>query len=998
MPARLEITLKPGLFDAEGDAICRKANDYFGLDLESVRTVSILTIDIDLTSDQLEVIRTEILTNPVTQISSYRPLAIDFDSVLWVGYRPGVRDNPGSTAEEAVEDLLRIRLKPHEAIYTSKRYCVKGKNLIFEDADRIARELLANDIIQQWAVFSKDDWDPETGVGIIIPKVRLDHKPTVTTIPINTEETLVRVSKERGLALNPNDISTIRAYFLREDVIAQRQVYGLSAPTDVELEYISQARSDHCNHNTFKGLFRYRDFATGKTEVVDNLFATCIEAPTVAIQEQKPWVISVLWDNAGVGRFNDEYYYVITGETHNSPSNMEAYGGAITGIVGVYRDPMGTGKGSKLIMGMYGYCVGPRDYQGQLKPHLHPKRLLDGVIEGVRDGGNKSGIPTPFGQVWFHEGYLGKCLVFVTAVGMMPSEIKGEPAEEKITSPGDLIIMCGGRVGKDGIHGVTAASESFSVHTPAGHVQIGDPYTQKKMHDFLLEARDQGLIAFITDNGGGGLSSSIGESARFSNGCVVELEKVPLKYEGLDQWEIWVSESQERMTVAIKPEHWEQFAMLSERHAVESTAIGRYTDSGKLHITYDGQTCAYIDIDFMTSQFPQWTFDAEWTPPKMRGLFEPVLGEPEDQTSLLLDILSRPNICSKEWIIRQYDHEVQGTSVIKPLVGKARDVNSDAVVIRPRLDSPQGLAAAQALLPTYSQIDTYHMVTCVIDEAVRRVVAVGGATDRIGGVDNFCWPTIHYDRIDNPDGKYKAAQLVRANWALRDVCTAYGIPLLSGKDSMYVDGHIKGRYGETCKVSASPTLQFSCTSVISDITRCVTMDCKFAGDLVYVLGETRNELGASEYYEHFGHVGLRVPKLQPGPSMKLYEALSRAIQEELVASCHGIYRGGLGVHLALVAMGGGLGMNVDLSKVPRVEADKDHVILYSETPGRYIVTIDPVHRLSFETILDMFPHACVGTVSSGTDLVISGLSGKQIIRVPVPELKATWRRPFGELI
>ncbi len=998
MPARLETTLKPDLFDAEGAAICRKANDYFGLDLESVRTISILTIDVDFSADQLEVIRTEIFTNPVTQISSYKPLAVDFDSVLWVGYRPGVRDNPGSTAAEAVEDLLHIRLKPHEAIYTSKRYCLKGGNLSFDDADRIARELLANDIIQEYKVFSKKDWDPETGIGIIIPKVRLDHKPTVTVIPIHSDEALMRVSKERGLALNPNDVSTIRAYFLRDNVLAERRAFGLSVPTDVELEYISQARSDHCNHNTFKGLFHYRDLAAGKSEVVDNLFATCIEAPTLAIQKQKPWVISVLWDNAGIGRFNDDYHYVITGETHNSPSNMEAYGGAITGIVGVYRDPMGTGKGSKLIMGMYGYCVGPRDYQGELKPHLHPKRLLDGVIEGVRDGGNKSGIPTPYGQVWFHEGYLGKCLVFVTAIGLMPSQIKGEPAEEKTTSPGDLIIMCGGRVGKDGIHGVTAASESFSAETPAGHVQIGDPYTQKKMHDFLLEARDQGLIAFITDNGGGGLSSSIGESACFSNGCVVELEKVPLKYEGLDQWEIWVSESQERMTVAIKPEHGERFMALSEKHAVESTVIGHYTDSGKLHITYDGQTCAYVDIDLLTSQFPRWTFEAEWTPPEMRGLFEPVLSEPEDRSGLLLDILSRPNISSKEWIIRQYDHEVQGTSVIKPLVGKDYDVISDAVVIRPVLESLEGLAAAQALLPTYSQIDTYHMAACTIDEAVRRIVAVGGDPDRIGGVDNFCWPTIQYDPIDNPDGKYKAAQLVRANWALRDVCTAYGMPLLSGKDSMYVDGHLKGRYGETHKVSALPTLQFSCTSVISDITRCVTMDCKFAGDLVYVLGETRNELGASEYYEHFGYVGLRVPELRPETSMKLYRTLSRAIQEELVASCHGIYRGGLGVHLALVAMGGSLGMEIDLSRVPTAGAEQDDFILYSETPGRFIVTIDPANRASLEALFGDLPYACVGSVSSGTDFVINGLAGKPVIHLPISKPKAAWKRPFGGLI
>jgi phosphoribosylformylglycinamidine synthase len=558
--------------------------------------------------------------------------------------------------------------------------------------------------------------------------------------------------------------------------------------------------------------------------------------------------------------------------------------------------------------------------------------------------------------------------------------------------------MCGGRVGKDGIHGVTAASESFSPHTPAGHVQIGDPYTQKKMHDFLLEVRDQGLIAFITDNGGGGLSSSVGESARFSNGCVVELEKVPLKYEGLDQWEIWVSESQERMTVAVKPEDWAHFEELSKKHAVESTVIGRYTDSGRLNITYDGETCASVDIDFMTSQFPQWTFEAEWTPPEMRELLEPVLADHGDASGLLLDILARPNICSKEWIIRQYDHEVQGTSVVKPLVGKGRDVNSDAAVIRPVLDSVKGLATSQALLPTYSQIDTYHMSACTIDEAVRRVIAVGGDPERIGGVDNFCWPNIQYDPIDNLDGKYKAAQLVRANWALRDVCTAYGVPLLSGKDSMYVDGYLKGRHGETQKVSALPTLQFSCSSVISDVTRCVTMDCKFAGDLVYVLGETRNELGASEYYEHFGHVGLRVPELQPEPSMKLYRALSRAIEEELVASCHGIYRGGLGVHLALVAMGGGLGMDIDLSVVPRSDAEHDCIILYSESPGRFIVTVAPEHRSSFESCFDTLPYACVGTVSKGPDLVINGLKGKHIIDIPVSELKGAWKRPFGGLI
>ncbi|MGM0454406.1 MAG: AIR synthase-related protein, partial [Thermodesulfobacteriota bacterium] len=616
MPHQLEIALKPDLLDAEGEGVRKKAASYFNIGVDSVRTVQLLTIDADLSADQLAAIRSEIFTNPVTQVSDYRPLDLEFDWCIWVGYRPGVKDNAGDTAVEAIEDVLELSFAAGQSVYTSRRYCIKGGAMTRADAETIAEELLSNDIIQQVKIFSRKQWDPETGVGIIVPKVKLDHTPTVTTIPIDSDATLKTVSDERNLALNFKDIPVIRAYFQDPAVQKERAQMGLSDPTDVELEYISQARSDHCNHNTFQGRFHYRDAAAGHTETIDNLFKTYIQNPTRQLQAKKDWVISVLWDNAGVGRFDDNHYYVITGETHNSPSNMEAYGGAITGIVGVYRDPLGTGKGARLVMGSYGYCVGPRDYAGELTPKLHPRRLLDGVIEGVRDGGNKSGIPTPFGQITFHPGYLGKCLVFVTALGIMPAEVAGEPSETKTTSPGDRIFMCGGRVGKDGIHGVTASSEIFTENTPAGHVQIGDPYTQKKMHDFLLEARDEGLIHFLTDNGGGGLSSSVGESARFSDGCEVWLDRVPLKYQGLDQWEIWVSESQERMTVAVRPEHEARFAELSEKHAVESTVIGQYTDSSKLHITYDGTTCAYVNMDLLTRGFPQWEFEAEWLPPE----------------------------------------------------------------------------------------------------------------------------------------------------------------------------------------------------------------------------------------------------------------------------------------------------------------------------------------------------------------------------------------------
>ena len=997
----IEIALKPDLVDAEAASLKKKAGNYFNINLTDARTVNLVTLDADFTSDELCVIKDEILTNPVIQVSSLTPLDIDFEWCIWIGLRPGVRDNPASTAVEAVEDLLNRKFKPEEGIYTSKRYAVKGENLTRQEVETLARELLSNPIIQQWKVFSRDEWNPETGVNTTPAKVRLDHDPEFAILSIGSNQELQRISDERNLALNPRDIPVIREYFLDPDVKKSRAEAGLGEPTDLELEYISQARSDHCNHNTFQGVFRYVDADTGEVCVEENLFKKYIKEPTLELKEKKNWVVSVLWDNAGVGRFDDTNNYVITGETHNSPSNMEAYGGAITGIVGVYRDPMGTGLGSRLIMGSFGFCVGELDYKGPLKPNLHPRRLLDGVVEGVKDGGNKSGVPTTFGQTLFDRGYMGKSLVFVTALGIMPAMVKERPSHEKETCPGDLIVMSGGRVGKDGIHGVTASSEVLSENTPAGHVQIGDPYTQKKMHDFLIAARDQGLYRFITDNGGGGLSSSVGESAMISNGCEVWLDLVPLKYEGLDMWEIWISESQERMTIAVPPENIDRFMALSLEHAVESTVIGTYTDSGKLHIKYKDQTCAYVDMDLLDKGFPHWEFDAVWISPETRGLREPVLGEPKNYERLLCDLLQQPNICSKEYIFRQYDHEVQGGSVVKPLVGVHRNIPSDASVIRPVLESTRGLAFSQALVPWYSKIDAFHMMTCTIDEAVRRIIAVGGTLEHMGGVDNFCWPAIGYDPVKNPDGKFKAAQLVRACRALKQACMAYGIPLLSGKDSMYVDGHLTGEYGETVKVSALPTMQFSATGVINDITGCVTMDPKVAGDLVYVVGETLNELGASEYYGLSGITGLNVPKVCFEKFKVVYKAITRAMERGIIASAHAVARGGLGVHFPMCAMAGGLGMEVDLGALP-TGGEKGHlrndILLFSESAGRFIITIAPENREIFEKLFKGMPAACVGKLTDGhKNLKIRGIDEKVLVDTLIDTLETAWQTPLGDM-
>jgi phosphoribosylformylglycinamidine synthase len=1000
MTACIEIALKQSLGDAEASSLVKKADSYFKIHIESARTIHMLTIDSDLKTQDLERIRQEIFTNPVTQVSSLSPLKIDFHWCIWIGLRPGVKDNPGATAMEAVEDLLGRSFGPDEGIYTSKRYCLSGESLTRSQVETLAKELLSNPIIQQFKIFSKSDWHPETGANVKPARVILDHTPCFDFIDIDSDQTLAKISDQRNLALNPRDIPVIRQYFLDPEVAAQRQAMGLSGPTDVELEYISQARSDHCNHNTFRGIFKYADVMTGEKTIEHSLFKTYIQQPTLALKQKKDWVVSVLWDNAGVGVFDEHNNYVITGETHNSPSNMEAYGGAITGIVGVYRDPMGTGLGSKLFMGSFGFCVGDVNYDGPLKPPLHPRRLLNGVIEGVRDGGNKSGVPTTFGQTLFDPGYMGKSLVFVTALGIMPKQVKGRPSHEKKTSPGDLIIMSGGRVGKDGIHGVTASSESYSENTPAGHVQIGDPYTQKKMHDFLLECRDEGLIRFITDNGGGGLSSSIGESAMISNGCVVYLDKVPLKYPGLDMWEIWVSESQERMTIAIDPKDLDRFMSLSRQHAVESTVIGEYTDTGKLHITFQGKTCAYVDMDLLDKGFPAWEFDAVWLPPAVRGLTEPVIRKPEDFNGLMTAMLARPNICSKEWILRQYDHEVQGGSVIKPLVGVNRNIPSDASVTRPVLTGNKGLAFSQTLLPWYSKIDAYHMMTCTIDEAVRRLIAVGGSMDHLGGVDNFCWPDIGYDEKTNPDGRFKAAQLVRACRALKDACMAYEIPLLSGKDSMYVDGHLEGAFGERIKVSALETVQFSATSVVEDILHCQTLEPKSAGDFVYVAGITADELGGSEYYDLFGKIGANVPQVNFGANRVLYRAVEKAMDLEIPASCHAVGRGGLGVHLALMTMAGRLGMEIDLSQVPvAAKTLSDDVLLFSESAGRLILTVPPDRKPVFDKLAKGLPFRCVGGVTDAHDrLKITGVRNDIIVDLPCADLDKAFNKLFGEMI
>lgn len=991
MAHRVEVSLKEGFFDALAEGIRRDLKEHFGLPVEGVRRIEVYTVDADLEPEVLEAFAREALCDPITQEYAIdRPLAKDFDWIVEVGFLPGVTDNVGRTAKEALEALLGRPLLPGEGVYTSVQYALKG-DLTEDEVRRIAQDHLGNPLIHRFKVVHRSQWDPNRGLPAEVPKVRGLVGGRVETFDLMgmDDPDLLALSEGRLLALSLEEMRAIRDYLLRPEVLKEREAAGLGREiTDVELEAIAQTWSEHCKHKIFRAEIRYVDEETGQEEVIRGLFDTYIRRSTEEIRRAlgpKDRCVKVFTDNAGVWAFNDRWLLTLKVETHNTPSALDPYGGALTGILGVMRDAFGTGKGARLVFNTDVFCFAPPDYSRPLPPRiLHPRRILKGVVKGVEDGGNKMGIPTVNGSICFDERYLGKPLVYCGSCGLMPREILGEPAHEKRAEPGDLVVMVGGRVGKDGIHGATFSSQELHEGSPSSAVQIGDPITQKRMFDALLIARDRGLYRSITDNGAGGLSSSVGEMARDPGGCEIWLEEVPLKYEGLDPWEILLSESQERMTLAVPPEKVGELLELCRRMEVEATVIGRFTSSGKFHCLWKGRTVAYLDMDFFHEGLPRMKLEARWRRPRHP---EPDFSPPEDLNGTLLRILSRPNIASKEWVVRRYDHEVQGGSAIKPFVGRWDDGPQDAAVVRPLLDSLEGVVVSHGLCPRYSDIDTYWMAACALEEAIRNNVAAGGDPERMAALDNFCWP----DPIPgekNPDGAYKLAQLVRANKALYDFTRAFLVPCISGKDSMkndYIGGGIK--------ISIPPTLLFTVVSKIEDVRQAMTIDAKEPGDLVYVLGTTYPELGGSEYFAMMGYIGNEVPKVRPEVSRELFLRLHRAIKEGLVASCHDCSDGGLGVALAETAFSGDLGMEVDLRAVPREGIDRDDYLLFSESQGRFVVTVPRERKKAFEALMTGLPYAEVGRVTEDRRFRVLGLSGPIVIDLPVGILREAWKVP-----
>ncbi|WP_028573780.1 phosphoribosylformylglycinamidine synthase subunit PurS [Desulfonatronovibrio hydrogenovorans] len=988
MLVKLELDLLPRVEDVQGKRTADKIRNQLNIPVDSVRTIACYTISGITGMQQQEVLEKEVLFDPVLHRPSYTPQAADFDWIIEVGFRPGVTDNQGRTATQTLRMVLgssdnKIR------VYTSRQFLIKGR-LSRDQVTHIARDLLANELIERFEIKNSQEWAEEPGFKLVEPRVTGQASDLVETIVLEglKDEELMNLSREKVLALSLEEMQTIRDYYRDPRIKRQRADLGLpDQPTDVELECLAQTWSEHCKHKIFNARIKYSNTDTGRDTVIESLFNTYIAGSTADIRRARgdgDFCRSVFKDNAGVISFDQDLDVCIKVETHNSPSALDPYGGALTGIVGVNRDPMGTGMGADLLCNTDVFCFASPFHDDPLPPRLlHPRRVMEGVREGVEHGGNKSGIPTVNGAVVFEDRYLGKPLVFCGTVGTIPASIHGRPGHEKKALPGDLIVMTGGRIGKDGIHGATFSSEELHEGSPATAVQIGDPITQRKMYDFIIRARNLGLYNAITDNGAGGLSSSVGEMAEDSGGCDLDLSLAPLKYDGLNPWEILLSEAQERMTLAVPPENRDRFLSLAREMDVEATVLGRFTSDKMFRVFYGKKPVGCLEMDFLHNGLSRMELEAVWTRPEFPD--PPVESGERDGAELLKTMLSRLNICSREYIIRQYDHEVQGGSAVKPLVGVASDGPGDAAVVRPDLGKDRGLVISNGICPRFSDFDAYWMMANAIDEAVRNNVAAGGDIRHMAGVDNFCWcDPVHSPR--NPDGRYKLAQLVRANQALAHFCRAYGVPCISGKDSMkndYVFGEIK--------ISIPPTVLYSVISVIEDVNRCVTSDFKFPEEDIFILGLTGRELGGSEYYSELGIKAGEVPQVDAVSARKRYLALNLAMEKGLVTACHDLSDGGLGVALAEMAIGGRIGAEVDLSRVPAVPGMAWTEILFSESASRLLVTLRPECRQAFEALFQGEHMAWIGRTTALPELVMAE-DGRTLFKAPVTDLVQAWKK------
>lgn len=925
-------------------------------------------IEGNLSEAEIERLAAELLSDPVVERSKLAPVGDDRLNVprdptrklVHVLPKPGVMDPVAQSAKAAIADFNLAT----GAVRTYRKYWVDGL-----DDDQLATlraKLLANDAVEQVVVGPLDLKHLEVGA---------DYRFELVHVPLREldDAALEKLSRQGQLYLKLAEMRTIRDYF--------RQL-GRD-PTDAELETIAQTWSEHCSHKTLAGRIHYRD--EGGERQFHNMLKETIFAATDAVRRQlgdDDWCVSVFRDNAGVVKFDDEHHVVFKVETHNHPSALEPYGGANTGLGGVIRDPLGTGLGARPVCNTNVFCFAPPDTPAETLPPgvLHPKRVMKGVVAGVRDYGNRMGIPTVNGAIYFDPRYLGNPLVFCGTVGILPRD-----KAEKEPLPGDYIVAVGGRTGRDGIHGATFSSAELTSESETlsgGAVQIGNAITEKMLLDVLLAARDRGLYHAITDCGAGGFSSAVGEMGE-EIGAEVWLDRVPLKYEGLSYTEIWISEAQERMVLAVPPESWPAFSELCASEGVEATIIGQFVPTGRLQLKFHEHQVGDLDMRFLHHGRPPVVREAAYSP----VMFAPQsLPEARDYTSTLVKILGSLNVASKEWVIRQYDHEVQGGSVVKPLVGVANDGPSDAAVVRPVLSSRRGIVVACGMNHHYGSFDTYHMAASAIDEAMRNCVALGADPRRIALLDNFCWGD-----TDRPE---TLGSLVRAALACYDLAVALGVPFISGKDSLNNEFRYADAAGRAQTIAIPPSLLISAIGQIADVSRAVTMDLKEPGNLLYIIGRTNDELGGSHFNLVEGASGGNVPRVDAALARQTFLAMHSAIDAGLVRSCHDLSEGGLAVAAAEMAFAGGYGAQIELDRLPCSPATEHAaVLLFSESNTRFLCEVAPRCAGEFESSMSGIAYGVIGKVVAESQFDVRH-QGRPLISAELAALKEAWQAPL----
>jgi phosphoribosylformylglycinamidine synthase len=860
--------------------------------------------------------------------------------------RPGVTDPVAHSVQKALADMNL----PVVAAGTYRAFDVRGNT----DGQRLlqaAKKALANDVVQDVLL---------NALPAGLPGAAGEADVAVHPIPLAHLDApgLERLSKEGGLALDAVEMAAIQQHF---------QQLG-RAPTRMELETLAQTWSEHCKHKTLTGNVRWQG------RLIENLLKSTIANVTHTLN--RDFCVSVFVDNAGIVKFDDEHSVCIKVETHNRPSAIEPFGGAGTGVGGVIRDVLGTGLGARPIASTDVFCFAPPNLAAKDLPPgcMHPLSLLKGVVAGVRDYGNPMGIPTVNGSVHFDENFVGNPLVYVGNIGILPTA-----RAKKQARTGDVIVALGGRTGRDGIHGATFSS--LELHTESeklssGAVQIGDPITERKVMDAVLRCADEDLFTSITDCGAGGFSSAVGEMAE-GLGANVELGDAPLKYQGLAPWEIWISEAQERMVLAVPEAKLARVLEVCREEACGATVLGRFTGDNRLVVQYRGRTHADLDLHFLHKGLPVRVRDAVWQAPK---LTEPKLAPEGDLAAALLAVMSDHGVCSKEWIVRQYDHEVQAASAGKPLCGVREDGPSDAAVLAPKLGSRRGVVLGNGLNPRYSRIDPAAMAECALDEAMRNVVAAGGDPDYTVILDNYCWGNTRDSQV--------LGELVRATEALCDLAMHYRTPFVSGKDSL----HNEFRTGDRT-IRIPGCILVTAMSVVADVARTLTSDCKRAGSQLVLVGVTKDELGGSVFYKTRGHLGSQVPRVDKQLGRDVLHGVHRAIGARCVLAAHDLSEGGLGAAVVEMCIGGKLGARIDLAKLPGDASLRPEQALFSESQSRLLLEV-PTDRLAdLRANLHQVPFAVIGEVTAEAQLVIEH-GGKSLARVAIAELEAAWKRPL----